>query len=69
MHSYVTEVAGGRAGGSLRKAPAVAADEQKKARDRAYQHHRRARCVLAEMLDAYESADAPEPRTSRDIGR
>jgi DNA-directed RNA polymerase specialized sigma24 family protein len=59
VHSYVTEVAGGRNSGSpaVRKVRTVDADEQKKARDRAYQHHHRARCVLAEMLDAYDSAD------------
>jgi hypothetical protein len=69
VRSYVLDVAGGHERGSSPVVSAPAnrnAGPQRKARDRAYQHHHRARCILAEVRAAYESEIATVRRAPRD---
>jgi hypothetical protein len=64
VRSYVVEVTGAHERDSP-PAPRDGAGAQRKARDRAYQHHHRARSILAEVRAAYESGmrtDTKPPR-------
>jgi DNA-directed RNA polymerase specialized sigma24 family protein len=59
VQSYVVDVAGGHPRVSRAALSTPGEDdsgEQRKARDRAYQHHHRARSILAEVRRAYEGA-------------
>jgi len=67
VHSYVGEVAGQSSARSVRSTPACAdGDEQRRARARAYQHHHRARCLLVEVREAYETGTASIRRAQAD---
>jgi hypothetical protein len=68
VRSYVVEVTGAHERDSPPAPSAPAnrnASPQRKARDRAYQHHHRARRILAEVRAAYESGVATDTRPPR----
>jgi len=68
VHSYVGEVAGQRSARVVPSVPASAdGDEQRRARARAYQHHHRARCLLVEVREAYETGTASIGRRHADV--
>lgn len=61
VRSYLFEVLGGPARATQNAAIAADDGARRKARDRAYQHHHRARCILAEVRKAYEGGAALDP--------